>query len=92
MDETKAREFYALALPYGCASGDWSVSNLVADVVFRLEDYRKVGEDCLGQCEAKNDYVYKLLGFQIRVAETIDKKSDKPFSFNLAIPPCEIDV
>ncbi len=82
MDEKTARQFYALALPYGCARGDCPTENIVVDLVFRLQDYRKVGQDCLGgECESRLAHVYNLLGFRLRVADAIKLSSNKEVAF-----------
>ena len=82
MGEAKAREFYALALPFGCKMGDCPTQNIVADLVYRLDGYREVGKDCVaGHCEPQFDHVFKLLGFRLRVADTISMESGKETSF-----------
>jgi hypothetical protein len=79
MDETRAREFYAVT---GASGDDSSVNNLIADVIYRLVDYRRVGEWCVdSRCYPKWSKVYKLLGVRLRVADKLKYVEDRTFSY-----------
>ncbi len=81
MDESRAREFYALALPHGCTGTDGrgcSTDNIVVDIVYSLRDYKQVATECVGaDCFPRYEFVHALEGFRLRVADRIKTKGEK---------------